>query len=100
MKFLVPAAVASLLAASAASAQPPVSLLNGLDQSTSPEIIQVQRRDRDDRDDNARRGDNRRFVPGRRYRETPPGWRRHGYRRPGDWRTRGCILVGPLWFCP
>ena len=24
----------------------------------------------------------------------------HRDRRPHDWRMRGCILVGPLWFCP
>ncbi len=39
------------------------------------------------------------FRPGGRYRSAPHGWR--SYRtRPGDWRTRGCVLVGPLWFCP
>jgi hypothetical protein len=39
------------------------------------------------------------FVAGRRFRSAPHGWHRYG-RRPGDWRTRGCILVGPIWFCP
>ena len=99
MKILFPAAAALLLAASTASAQPPLAQTSPVGQLTSPDVIQVQRRDRDD---DARRGrdDNHRFTPGRRYRESPPGWRRHGYRRPGDWRTRGCILVGPLWFCP
>ena len=27
------------------------------------------------------------------------GWHRY-HRRPWNWHTRGCVLVGPLWFCP
>jgi len=39
------------------------------------------------------------FTPGGRYRSAPHGWR--SYRaRPRNWRTRGCIVVGPVWFCP
>lgn len=40
-----------------------------------------------------------RYVPGRRYDAPPPRWHRH-YSRPPDWRRRGCIIVGPIWFCP
>ena len=40
-----------------------------------------------------------RFVPGHRYHSAPNGWHRYD-RRPGDWNRRGCILVGPIWFCP
>lgn len=40
-----------------------------------------------------------RYVPGRRYHSAPNGWHRYD-RRPGDWRHRGCVLVGPIWFCP
>lgn len=43
--------------------------------------------------------DRHHYVPGHRYRKAPHGWHRFT-RRPGDWRTRGCILVGPVWFCP
>lgn len=39
------------------------------------------------------------YVPGRRYHSAPHGWHRY-HHRPGNWRTRGCILVGPVWFCP
>lgn len=39
------------------------------------------------------------FVPGRHYRSAPHGWHRY-HSRPYDWRTRGCIVVGPIWFCP
>lgn len=41
----------------------------------------------------------RRYAPGARLRNAPPGYRRHGA-RPGNWRTRGCVMVGPIWFCP
>ncbi|MDQ0395473.1 hypothetical protein [Labrys monachus] len=40
-----------------------------------------------------------RYAPGARLGAPPYGW--HRYRtRPYDWRTRGCIVVGPIWFCP
>jgi hypothetical protein len=39
------------------------------------------------------------YVPGHRYRYAPHGWHRY-HARPRNWHTRGCILVGPLWFCP
>lgn len=40
-----------------------------------------------------------RWVAGRRYDRSPPGWRRHA-KRPPDWSRRGCVIVGPVWFCP
>jgi Ni/Co efflux regulator RcnB len=33
------------------------------------------------------------------YRHQPRGWRRYHY-RPRNWRARGCIVIGPIWFCP
>ena len=39
-----------------------------------------------------------RYVPGHRYKSAPHGWHRYD-RRPRDWRYRGCIMVGPFWFC-
>jgi hypothetical protein len=39
------------------------------------------------------------YRPGHHYRYAPHGWHRYHY-RPRDWRTRGCIIVGPIWFCP
>jgi hypothetical protein len=35
----------------------------------------------------------------RRHHGPPPGWRRYDA-RPWDWRTRGCAMIGPVWFCP
>jgi hypothetical protein len=39
------------------------------------------------------------YIAGHRYHAPPPGWHRY-HARPRDWRHRGCILVGPVWFCP
>lgn len=42
---------------------------------------------------------NHKYRPGGRYSKAPPGWKRH-YKRPSYWQTRGCVIVGPVWFCP
>jgi hypothetical protein len=61
-------------------------------------VVEVQgRRDRDRFDRDRRRRPQ--WVPGRRYDRSPPSWRRYGS-RPRDWRRRGCVIVGPVWFCP
>lgn len=39
------------------------------------------------------------YRPGYRYNSAPRGWHRY-HARPRDWRTRGCVIVGPMWFCP
>jgi Ni/Co efflux regulator RcnB len=101
MKVIPLAAFASLVAVSSAWAQPSASPMMSLKQSATPGFAQVQDRGASRRDDDMRRGEHReQFTPGRRYDRSPPGWRRHGYRRPGDWRTRGCVIAGPIWFCP
>ncbi|AGK57294.1 hypothetical protein HYPDE_28073 [Hyphomicrobium denitrificans 1NES1] len=41
----------------------------------------------------------RHYTPGGRYDKAPAHWHRYNA-RPGDWRTRGCIIVGPIWWCP
>jgi len=81
-------AAASAFGLSSASAAPVSG--GAVAQSTSP-IILAQYHGHS-------RGHSR-YVAGHRYRSAPHGWHRYG-RRPGDWRTRGCILAGPIWFCP
>lgn len=39
------------------------------------------------------------YRAGRRYNHAPSGWRRYNS-RPYGWHSRGCIVVGPVWFCP
>lgn len=48
---------------------------------------------------NKRRVHRHRYRAGSRHARAPHGWRRH-HARPRDWSTRGCIIVGALWFCP
>lgn len=44
-------------------------------------------------------GSKNQFRPGGRYSSAPKGWHRHS-KRPSYWQTRGCVVVGPVWFCP
>ncbi|MDH4983451.1 hypothetical protein [Hyphomicrobium sp. D-2] len=39
------------------------------------------------------------YKPGHKYDKAPKNWKRHG-KRPSDWQRRGCVVVGPVWFCP
>jgi len=102
MKVLLVGAVVGVMglgisAASAAPAQPMAHI------GDSPLILAQghgHHGGRDHREGRDHRRDHRpHFVAGRRYSSAPNGWHRFD-RRPGDWRTRGCVLVGPLWFCP
>ena len=97
--------------ASAAPVAPPATLQVVPD---SARVIQVQhhrRRDYDRRrgddhrrgDHDRRRGDDHRrtprWMPGHHYNRAPAHWHRY-HSRPRDWRRRGCVVVGPFWFCP
>lgn len=88
IKALVPIAFVFVLATPAAAGAAPSA--KGLELPHA-NVTQVQHRER-------RRA--HRYIAGRRYGRAPRGWRRHGAVRPYDWRTRGCIIVGPIWFCP
>ncbi len=39
------------------------------------------------------------YRAGGRYNRAPSNWHRFD-KRPGDWQHRGCITVGPIWWCP
>lgn len=39
------------------------------------------------------------YRAGGHYKKAPAHWHRYS-RRPGDWQRRGCIVVGPIWWCP
>ena len=65
-------------------------------------FTKIQMRDRDFRrgyKKGYKKGHRHGFRPGSRHAHAPRGWHRHSY-RPRDWRTRGCVVVGPVWFCP
>lgn len=91
MKIFGLAAVLATLSFSPASAL----VANGLDAGLTKQndmVVQVQHRPR-------HFGKSPRYRPGARYRQAPRGWHRF-HQRPSNWRTRGCVIVGPLWFCP
>ena len=105
LKALVPAAIVSILAATSALAAPAASPLAQLKMVMPADIVQVRDREWDgNRErDGERRGAHRKgrdhnYTAGRRYDRAPGHYRRHAY-RPHDWESRGCILVGPVWFC-
>lgn len=99
LKALVPAAIISILAATSASAGPAASSLLQLKTVMPADTMQAQDRDGNrERRGEHRRGRDHSYTPGRRYDRAPSHYRRHAY-RPRDWESRGCILVGPLWFC-
>lgn len=84
------AAVAAGAFASQAGAAP-IGKVDGI--ATSKAFTAVDyRRDRDHDRDNDRRHWRRGDYEKR-------GWHRFN-RRPGDWRRRNCVAVGPVWFCP
>jgi hypothetical protein len=39
------------------------------------------------------------YRAGGHYNRAPSNWHRYD-RRPGDWQRRGCVIVGPIWWCP
>ena len=106
LKVLIPAAIASLIAITPASAMSPAQAGTQLQPLSVSDLVQVASRDRyrarrDRHRHSSRRHHRNRwhYVPGRRYSHAPRGWRRY-HHRPHYWRTRGCIIVGPVWFCP
>ncbi len=104
LKALIPAAIASLISITPASATAPASLGTQLSPLAVADVIPAASRNRHDgrRHREGRRhshSSRRYYVPGRRYTHAPRGWRRY-HTRPYYWRTRGCIVVGPIWFCP
>jgi hypothetical protein len=88
--WLIAAAAAALFAGTASAA--PIHPSAGVGAMTTPRTTQVDWRDRN-RHRNWRGGHH-----GRRH-GPPPGWRRY-HTRPWDWQRRGCMAIGPVWFCP
>jgi hypothetical protein len=94
-------ALGTAIGSSAASAAPATATgLSGLSKSQSGiELAQYKRhgnykRGGHYRGRNSYRG-NRHYRGHNRYR----GWHRY-HSRPWNWRSRGCAVVGPVWFCP
>ena len=41
-----------------------------------------------------------RYHKGSRYYHGGRYWGHRYYARPSGWQTLGCVLVGPVWYCP
>jgi Ni/Co efflux regulator RcnB len=101
LKALVPAALVSMLAATSASATPAVAPLAQLKTGMPADTVKVQDHEgrRHERRSVHREARDQRYTPGQHYDRAPSHYRRHAD-RPRDWHSRGCIRVGPAWFCP
>ena len=100
IKSLVGAAVATLLTCSIAGAAPATSSLPKVPNATAaaPGVAEAQYRK--SRKYRGNRKYRRNFRGGRSYRgRNYSSYRRYGS-RPYGWRSRGCFVVGPVWFCP
>lgn len=53
-----------------------------------------------DKKDGHKHNAHSKYKPGHKYDKAPKNWKKHGNKRPKDWERRGCVVVGPLWFCP
>jgi Ni/Co efflux regulator RcnB len=93
-KLIATAMLASVIAAPAAFAAPP----KHMDDHNRQHMHRPPSHGHHNRPDRRYRP-NHHYRPGHHYHAAPHGWHRYHY-RPRDWRTRGCIVVGPLWFCP
>lgn len=90
-------ALGTAIGSSAASATPATTAVGGISTAQSGIELAQYRRHGDYRRHNYRRDHYRghRHYRHNRYR----GWHRY-HSRPWNWRTRGCILLGPVWVCP
>jgi hypothetical protein len=90
-------ALGTAFGTSAASAAPATTAVGGISTPQSGIELAQYRGHARYRHRNYRRNHYRghRHYRHNRYR----GWHRY-HSRPWNWRTRGCILLGPVWVCP
>jgi len=99
LRILAPAAIVSILAATSVSAAPAASPLTQLKSVMPAATVLVQDRERNrERRGVHRQGRDHNYMAGRRYDRAPSHYHRYAH-RPYNWQSRGCILVGPVWFC-
>ncbi|CFX01923.1 conserved exported protein of unknown function [Candidatus Filomicrobium marinum] len=104
MKAILPAAMLSILTLTSANAAAPQSLAPhttpALAQDVSSTVLnKVQYKERKHYHGKRHKKGHHRYKAGSRHRHAPKHWHRHK-KRPHDWHRRGCIIVGPVWFCP
>lgn len=101
IKYVLPAAILSLMMASPAAALTTAPPAKQVERGALSSVIDIRDHRRDHRKwrKYRRHKHKHRYRAGSRHRHAPRGWHRYNH-RPGDWHTRGCIIVGPVWFCP
>lgn len=91
-------AMGGMMGAQAATAAPLSKAAGATQGAAHADVIQVRDRNRNGINDRReRRWDRRDWRQDRRYYRYR-NWNRYGY-RPYNWRSRGCVAVGPVWFC-
>ena len=106
LKSIMTAAILSVGLATAAIALPASP---GSQPSATSDVIQIKKGDWDNRgkwkknkwsrNNHRNYGHSRNYRKGYAYRSPPPGWNRYAA-RPWGWQRRGCVSIGPAWFCP
>lgn len=107
MRFFAAALLATGLMVVPATAAPmPATKNAGNSIESMTTQVQYHKKKYKKRYDNRRYRDRReyrhgmhRYRPGHHYRHRPHGWRSY-HHRPHGWYGRGCVVVGPMWFCP
>jgi hypothetical protein len=102
MKSIIAASVLSLGVASAAYALP--AHVATPSQANASDVVQVRKdwKNNDWKRNNWKHGNNWRKYNKHRYSyggRAPYGWHSYSY-RPYGWANRGCVIFGPLWYCP
>jgi hypothetical protein len=98
-RALAPAAIVAILAAFSATEAMAAQTAPRITMPSAVELVQFgQQKGHYRQKGQYRQRGARRYTPGRRYRSAPSHYRRYAH-RPADWRSRGCIMVGPVWFC-
>ncbi len=94
--FTLSAALLAFASITPASAAPSAAVGHATAQADG--VTQVQYKKKHYRK-GYKQGYRRGYRAGHRYSHAPRGWRRYSS-RPSFWQTRGCVVVGPVWFCP
>ena len=98
IKPILAAIVLSLAVVSAALAFTP-SPATSPKVTISTDVLQVKHKGYNKGKGHANKGHGNRYSNAHRYKSAPHGWKHYGY-RPYRWAHRGCVVIGPVWYCP
>ena len=102
MRSVLSAAIVSLLAITAAWALPVSPTAKP--ELTSSDLIQVGKKyykgGKNYKHYNNKHYNKKYYKGGGRYYHGGRYWGRRYYSRPYNWQALGCVVVGPVWYCP